>query len=226
MAVAPRRRWTSIRLGSARDQKVPSDETPQGARVIRTTATPPGRRRRRQKGNLLAYLILTSVVLIASTVTTGSVPASALGATRSRGPGPGAALTRAAAETLVLSACRESKTDECGTIEVTLYWTQPSDQTMIKARFEIFPHSDTTAPPTEPIVAMEGGPGYPSIDSKGEYIPMLGPLLENHDLILMDQRGTGTSNLIDCPTLQRYNGLQAPDDAATATAACAKKWLS
>jgi pimeloyl-ACP methyl ester carboxylesterase len=106
---------------------------------------------------------------------------------------------------------------------VPLYWDNPTDQTVITVRFEVFPHSDTTTPAAEPIVAMEGGPGYPSIDSKGEYIPMLGPLLAHHDLILMDQRGTGASDLIDCPTLQNYNGLQAPKDIQSATAACAKR---
>ncbi|HEX3980154.1 MAG TPA: alpha/beta hydrolase, partial [Acidimicrobiales bacterium] len=69
----------------------------------------------------------------------------------------------------------------------------------------------------------EGGPGYPSILSVSEYLPMFGPLLAHHDLILMDQRGTGTSRLINCPTLQKYNGLQAPAGIEAATSACAQK---
>jgi pimeloyl-ACP methyl ester carboxylesterase len=94
---------------------------------------------------------------------------------------------------------------------------------VITVRFDVFPRSDRGTPPAEPIVAMEGGPGYPSIGSRSEYIPMLGPLLEHHDLILMDQRGTGASTHIDCPTLQTYNGLQEPDDIEAAAAACAQR---
>ena len=69
----------------------------------------------------------------------------------------------------------------------------------------------------EPIVAMEGGPGYGSIDSADSYRFMLGPLRRTHDLILMDQRGTGASGAIDCPPLQSGVG-----NYVALTAACAR----
>jgi len=178
----------------------------------------PGRRYRKIFTATATGLALA--VLISCTVRLGTPAASAVGNRPSAARG---SETRAAAETLTLKPCPGSATNQCGSIEVPLFWDSPTDQTKITVRFELFPHSDTTTPAAEPIVAMEGGPGYPSIDSKGEYIPMLGPLLEHHDLILMDQRGTGASDLIDCPSLQNYNGLQAPNDIQSATAACAKR---
>ena len=81
--------------------------------------------------------------------------------------------------------------------------------------FRVFPHTGTSA--SEPIVAMEGGPGYGSIDSADSYRFMLGSLLRTHDLILMDQRGTGASGAIDCPPLQGGVG-----DYVALTTACAR----
>jgi pimeloyl-ACP methyl ester carboxylesterase len=68
---------------------------------------------------------------------------------------------------------------------------------------------------------MEGGPGYPSIASAGSYLFMIGSLRRQHDLIVMDNRGTGTSGAINCPRLQRYDGLTHPSDIAAAVGDCA-----
>ncbi len=188
--------------------------------MTRASTTPSQLRPRRPYRTVFAASGLVLAVLVSCTIRLGAPTASAAGNRPSVTLG---AETRAAAETVTLKPCPGSATNQCGSIAVPLYWDNPTDLTKIAVRFELFPHSDTTTPAAEPIVAMEGGPGYPSIDSKGEYIPMLGPLLEHHDLILMDQRGTGASDLIDCPSLQKYNGLQAPRDIQSATAACATR---
>src|SRR4051812_39497993 len=52
------------------------------------------------------------------------------------------------------------------------------------------------------LVAVEGGPGFPSTGSRGEYTGTYGPLLRERGLLLVDQRGTGGSALIDCRKLQ------------------------
>ena len=79
-----------------------------------------------------------------------------------------------------------------------------------------------TQPALEPIVAAEGGPGYPSIDSAESYLFMLGPLRRRHDLIVMDNRGTGRSERDQLPAapggqgrlLARGRPLRAPARAA------------
>ncbi|HEY6566122.1 MAG TPA: alpha/beta fold hydrolase, partial [Actinomycetota bacterium] len=78
--------------------------------------------------------------------------------------------------------------------------------------------SDPDAAAQEPIVAMEGGPGYGSIGSVGSYRILFGPLLQTRDLIVMDQRGTGGSEAIKCPDLQRGRG-----DYVDAVTACAEQ---
>jgi pimeloyl-ACP methyl ester carboxylesterase len=59
------------------------------------------------------------------------------------------------------------------------------------------------------VVGIEGGPGYGAVGSGQTYADMLGPLLKNRALLVVDQRGTGESSPIDCP-------------AAQSVAACAK----
>ena len=54
------------------------------------------------------------------------------------------------------------------------------------------------------IMAMDGGPGYASTAAPyaRSLVAALGPLLRDHDLVLFDERGTGLSDVVDCPTLQ------------------------
>ena len=52
---------------------------------------------------------------------------------------------------------------------------------------------------TQPaVVGIEGGPGYGAVGSGQSYANMLGPLLENRALLVVDQRGTGGSSPVDC----------------------------
>ena len=65
-------------------------------------------------------------------------------------------------------------------------------------------------------MAVEGGPGYGSIGSARGYINTFGDLLDHRELILVDARGTGRSEPIDCPDMQSG---RATDDVGMA--ACA-----
>ena len=110
----------------------------------------------------------------------------------------------------------------CGVIEVPLYWSAPR-RGSLRVHFKVFLHTDTSRPTLAPIVAMEGGPGYPSTASSASYLFMIGSLHRRHDLVLMDQRGTGASDAIDCPGVQDYDALVRPGDYPAAVAACASR---
>jgi len=43
------------------------------------------------------------------------------------------------------------------------------------------------------LVATEGGPGYPATGSREDYLALFKPLMPDHDLLMMDNRGTGQS---------------------------------
>ncbi len=122
----------------------------------------------------------------------------------------------------VVSPCAGPKRVLCGAIEVPLYWSAPR-RGRLHVHFKVYRHTDTSRRALEPIVAMEGGPGYPSIGSAASYLFMIGSLHRRHDLILMDQRGTGASGAIDCPGVQHYDGLIRPRDFPAVVAACARR---
>src|SRR5215470_17246616 len=84
----------------------------------------------------------------------------------------------------------------------------------IKVGFQFYPHSNSSAPRLETIVAMEGGPGYSSTGTRHSYIELFRPLMDRRDLLLVDHRGTGLSNALDCPKLQsqpnpQHDGISA-----------------
>ena len=61
-------------------------------------------------------------------------------------------------------------------------------------------------PTGPPIVAVEGGPGYPSTGTRVEYRGIFGPLVRQRGMLLVDNRGTGGSALIDCKSVQGFAG--------------------
>jgi pimeloyl-ACP methyl ester carboxylesterase len=89
----------------------------------------------------------------------------------------------------------------CGHVAVPLDRADASAGTM-RIGYERYPHADTGRPAREPIVAIEGGPGYATTASRGYYLGLFRPMMDRHDLLLVDLRGTGTSEPIDCRPLQ------------------------
>ena len=131
---------------------------------------------------------------------------------------PAASGAAGSAGTVRLAPCGANPRVECGSIQVPLYWSHPGVGAPITVTFRVYRHTDQAGAAGEPVVAFEGGPGYPSIGSATTYLFMLGPLHRTHDLIVMDQRGTGTSDPIRCPDLQQGIG-----NYVQATAACARR---
>ncbi len=84
-----------------------------------------------------------------------------------------------------------------------LNWLDDEEGT-INVRFEWIPARETHAKAT--IVAQEGGPGYASTGTGDQYQALFAPLLGNHNLLMMDERGTGASFPIDCEPLQTFPG--------------------
>jgi hypothetical protein len=132
-------------------------------------------------------------------------------------PGVGTRRCAVAIAAVVAVAAALAPAAQAGSVRVPLDRADPW-LGHITVRYAVLRHTDRTRPPLEPVVAFEGGPGYGSIGSASTYLFMLGKLHRRHDLIVMDQRGTGTSGAIDCPALQ--NGIP-PYTAATA--ACARR---
>jgi pimeloyl-ACP methyl ester carboxylesterase len=93
----------------------------------------------------------------------------------------------------------------CGTVDLPLERADPSLGT-IPVTFAVRRPNDRSRASQGAIFAVEGGPGYGSIGSARYYVHMLGPLLRTRELVLVDMRGTGHSQAIDCPDLQTGRG--------------------
>ena len=104
--------------------------------------------------------------------------------------------------------CKDDRRARCGSIGVPLYRGAPDGGgRTLRVQFRVFGRTDRSKPALEPIVAAEGGPGYTTIDSADDYLFMLGPLRRRHDMIVVDNRGTGRSGAINCPRLQAQKGI-------------------
>jgi pimeloyl-ACP methyl ester carboxylesterase len=120
---------------------------------------------------------------------------------------------------LVLRPCEGPRTGWCGTVTRRLDPTR--NRPRIRIAFRWFPARERATGPA--LVAVEGGPGYPSGGSLFEYRGMYGPLLDERDLLLVDNRGTGGSALIDCRRLQPFTGRTSGSAFARRVGTCARQ---
>src|SRR5579863_7537643 len=111
-----------------------------------------------------------------------------------------------------LHSCAAPSSYLCGTIVRPL---DPAGGTKatIRIHFEFLPHTDRRAPSAGVIIANEGGPGYGTTGSSDSYRELFRPLLQTHDLLMMDNRGTGQSAAVNCEPLQSRPTFTTPDVA-------------
>ena len=88
----------------------------------------------------------------------------------------------------------------CTTIKVPYDYFSRAAGT-IRLGFRWYPA--TGGPSSRTIVAVQGGPGYPTTDYAYAYRATL-PLLAKRNLLLVDLRGTGTSSPFTCKALQDW----------------------
>jgi pimeloyl-ACP methyl ester carboxylesterase len=95
----------------------------------------------------------------------------------------------------------------CGAIKVPFERADPS-LGLTKVAFSVRPREQRDRPSLGAIFAVEGGPGYSSSWDNRTYTKLFGSLLRRRELVMVDMRGTGNSDPLDCPDLQRG---RAPD---------------
>ena len=117
---------------------------------------------------------------------------------------------------LRLDPCEDLDGAWCGNLRVPYDRADPAAGT-IPINFEWYPAEQA---PVGTIVAMEGGPGYPSTGSRDYYIELFAGLQRTRNLLLVDNRGTGTSGLINCRPLQRWHLALGDDEYDRRLAAC------
>ena len=63
--------------------------------------------------------------------------------------------------------------------------------------------SDSAVPAQDLVVYLAGGPGQSAIQTYPDLAPAFAPLRKHHDILLLDQRGTGDSHPLKCPALEK-----------------------
>jgi pimeloyl-ACP methyl ester carboxylesterase len=152
------------------------------------------------------------------------VPGLLLAAITAVGLVPVAAEAQEAGDQLVmgrlqLDPCEDVDGAWCGKLRVPFDREDPAAGT-IPINFEWYP-AEQAAVGT--IVAMEGGPGYPSTGSRDYYLDLFSGLQRSRNLLLVDNRGTGTSGLINCRPLQRWHLALGEEEYDRRVAACGEQ---
>jgi pimeloyl-ACP methyl ester carboxylesterase len=117
---------------------------------------------------------------------------------------------------LRLEPCQDLEGAWCGNLRVPFDREDP-DAGTVPISFEWYP-AEQAAVGT--IVAMEGGPGYPSTGSRDSYLELFGGLRGSRNLLLVDNRGTGGSGVVNCRPLQRWHLAVGEDEYDRRVAAC------
>jgi pimeloyl-ACP methyl ester carboxylesterase len=92
----------------------------------------------------------------------------------------------------------------CGYVDVPLDRSRPSSQT-IPIGFVLLPRTRPATPAAEPIFVVFGGPGDAASANTDAVLRNFGALRDRHDIVVIDYRGEGRSDAIDCTPLQHLS---------------------
>jgi pimeloyl-ACP methyl ester carboxylesterase len=109
-----------------------------------------------------------------------------------------------AAPAIIRTACPGgSAHDVCGFVRVPLTRSLPDGRT-IRIYFERRSRSDRSRPPVSTVLSIEGGPGFSTTADRSARVQLWRPLSARRDLLLVDLRGTGRSEPLDCPAFRHH----------------------
>ena len=122
-----------------------------------------------------------------------------------------------------LLLCNSDYTGYCGALELPLDPTGAVHGN-VTIGFEYYPRRDKAHASLGVILPQEGGPGYSSTGTRDFYLSLFDPLRDHRDILIIDKRGTGYSDPIDCPELQAGSAeLSSVADCASQLGSAA--WL-
>jgi len=121
--------------------------------------------------------------------------------------GQAAAVTPPPGATVPMTPCKATKGlgGLCGRLNVPLDYAHP-EQGTITVAFIWFPRGDRSRPSLGTLVPNDGGPGQSTASDPIGWYKLFGSVLKRYDLLLIDDRGRGSSSVIDCPATQHGTG--------------------
>src|SRR5690606_14290238 len=102
---------------------------------------------------------------------------------------------------------RDSIEAQCATFTVPEDRSQPGGR-KIELNIAWLPATSESDQAGDPVFFLAGGPGQAAVETYPSLDPVFKEVRKHRDVILVDQRGTGKSNLLACPE-------DEADDSAT-----------
>jgi pimeloyl-ACP methyl ester carboxylesterase len=115
-----------------------------------------------------------------------------------------AAVSRAA---IAFHPCGQSNAYACGDLTVPLDPSRAGPGTVTLA---IRRHRLPVGEARSAVIALAGGPGQAALPITEEFTEILGPILSTRDLIVFDERGTGSSNPLSCHAFETARQFHSP----------------
>ncbi|HEY2458659.1 MAG TPA: alpha/beta fold hydrolase [Candidatus Acidoferrum sp.] len=112
--------------------------------------------------------------------------------------------------------CPELAASLCGYVPVPLDRNHPKG-TQLQIYFEVYPHTNP-GPAVSAILVNLGGPGISTTPGRDYFQFLFAPNLDVHDLVLVDDRGTGQSGALDCEPFQHDTGTSFMQEEAACAA--------
>lgn len=81
-------------------------------------------------------------------------------------------------------------------------------------------HRASAGPGKPALIELAGGPAQAAVPFAADAAQQFAVALDRYQLVMFDQRGTGGSGALSCPTLQRIGEFDDLDSTQRATAAC------
>jgi pimeloyl-ACP methyl ester carboxylesterase len=111
-------------------------------------------------------------------------------------PATGASPLRAASPAQA-PACVPVPRAECGSVRVPLFRARPAGPG-IDVGYALIRNRDPAIPARGTVVLNPGGPGDEMIRNAASWIQLFAGVVADHDLLLVDPRGSGRSHPLDC----------------------------
>jgi pimeloyl-ACP methyl ester carboxylesterase len=108
---------------------------------------------------------------------------------------------------------------ECGALTVPENPADPAGR-QIELRVAVV-GARGRGPAPDPLFFLTGGPGQAATESYLQLAPAFAEINRQRDIVLVDQRGTGQSNPLDCPLAEDPLEIDTLEEAAQAARACA-----
>jgi pimeloyl-ACP methyl ester carboxylesterase len=106
----------------------------------------------------------------------------------------------------------------CGTLPVYEDQVQKTGR-QINLNVAVIPAVSKTAQP-DAIFLLAGGPGQAATETFPQLVPILDRLHQKRDIVLVDQRGTGNSNPLRCPTTADESSSPSPEQVSQSLKDC------